>query len=577
MPVIRAVSYLLGGIVRLLFGAAARTGRAAGRAMPPPATDALRHVRRVHAASCAADTLVVLGVLRALLAPPVPGLRPYASLTALAAAALLAGAAVGVLRAGPRLAPAARYVPLLTLAGRAVLAWWLAGAAVTGAWWAAAGGLLALALLYRVGLAALLSTVAGAARDRARARVRVHGVVAGIFAAPLGLVALAMGPSRPAQLAFVLLILGLVPALRLPAPDDAAAAAWAVGGGRAAGAARTGGGAPGAGEHRPGWWWARGGGSPWPVWAAAGGWLALTVTLLVPLLLRGFRGSGGLGNGPLIAGGAAVAAGVLVGAVTGRWVRVPRWAGPAALLGTGALAAGALLEPALLALVCLAAAGTAGVLTTAADRAGGAAAAVGTALRAAAVPAGLAAGVWAVPAAAIAAAAVGALAGAVLLWPHRAPRDRPTGDPADRSGPDATAGPDAADRSGPDARGAAAGPAGPTVAEPGAGEPGAGGRGAGRRPGAEPGRAGTERRPVRRDDRSTERGDDRRGSADRAAGGGAAGGGDTDWWREADDVPERRPGPPRARPAPGTPPGAPAPPGFHVYRPSAGPPPGGDE
>ncbi|GGK20097.1 hypothetical protein GCM10010124_10870 [Pilimelia terevasa] len=450
MPVLRAVSFVLGGVLRLLLGTAVRAGRAQA-ARPGPAPDPLRPLRRVHAAACAADVLIVLGALRLLLAPARADLRTGGALAALAAGAVLAAAGYGALRYGHRLAGGARYVPVAALAGRAGLAWWLAQTPPGATWYAVAGGLLALSLAQRTALAAVIGAVAapgggpapGPGRpgpgpaDLVRARVRLAGVVAGIAAAPVGLVVLAIGPRWPTQLAFVVLALALVPALRLPAPaagpGPEPAAGTTVG-------PRAGAGTPaGPGDRRTA------AAVPWPAVGAAAGWLLATVGLVVPLTLRAFAG-GAPGNGPLVAGGAAVAVGALAGTAAGRWRHPYRWLPPALLVAAGGLAGLALTRPAALALLCLLATAAQALLAAHADRA--AEPGVGAvAVRTAAVPFGLAGGLLATPTVAVAAAALTALAGAAALtWAalptrtRRAPADgadgsadRATRDRADRA------------------------------------------------------------------------------------------------------------------------------------------------
>ncbi|HEX5741136.1 MAG TPA: hypothetical protein VFY17_06220, partial [Pilimelia sp.] len=108
MPVLRAIGLLFGGLTRVLFGGLARVlfgaaarGRA-GRPAPGRPADDLRHLRHLHAAACASDTLAAVGVLRQVLSGG-DGPQVAVTLTALGAALPLAALLALALRVpGPR-------------------------------------------------------------------------------------------------------------------------------------------------------------------------------------------------------------------------------------------------------------------------------------------------------------------------------------------------------------------------------------------------------------------------------------------------------------------------------------------
>jgi MFS family permease len=177
----------------------------------------------LHAASCAGDTLVTMGLATTVFfQSPVGEARGrvavYLFIT-MVPFALLAPVVGPVL---DRFRHGRRYALAVTMLGRAFLAWMISDYLHSFGLFPAAFGVLALSRAYGVARSAAVPRLlpAGLGLSEAGARASIFGTLAGAVVAPLGVLALKIGPQWPLRVAAVIFVLGAVVALRLPPRAD---------------------------------------------------------------------------------------------------------------------------------------------------------------------------------------------------------------------------------------------------------------------------------------------------------------------------------------------------------------------
>jgi MFS family permease len=177
----------------------------------------------LHAASCAGDTLVTIGLAGTIFfAVPAGQARGRVALYLLvtmvpfALLAPLVGPLLDRFRHGRRFALSA------TMLGRAVLAWIIADNLFGFGLYPAAFGVLALSRAYGVARSAAVPRLLprGLGLSQAGARASVYGTVAGAVVAPLGAAAFWLGPQWPLRAASLIFVAGAVVALKLPPKAD---------------------------------------------------------------------------------------------------------------------------------------------------------------------------------------------------------------------------------------------------------------------------------------------------------------------------------------------------------------------
>ncbi|WP_205863184.1 MFS transporter [Planosporangium thailandense] len=177
----------------------------------------------LHAASCAGDTLVAIGLAGTVFfSVPVGEARGRVALYLLITMlpfALLAPVVGPVL---DRFRHGRRYALALTMLGRAFLAYMIAEHIGGYTLYPAAFGMLVLSRAYGVARSAAVPRVlpAGLGLSEAGARASVFGTVAGAVVAPLGAAAALIGPAWPLRLSMIVFAYGMVVALRLPPRAD---------------------------------------------------------------------------------------------------------------------------------------------------------------------------------------------------------------------------------------------------------------------------------------------------------------------------------------------------------------------
>ncbi|MFY1635737.1 MFS transporter [Solwaraspora sp. WMMB335] len=177
----------------------------------------------LHAASCAGDTLVTIGLAGTIFfSAPLGEARSSVALYLLVTMvpfALLAPVVGPVL---DHFRHGRRYALATTMLGRAFLAWLIADHLNGFGLYPAAFGVLALSRAYGVGRSAAIPRLlpAGLGLSQAGARASVYGTIAGAVVAPLGLAAFWFGPQWPLRVASAIFLVGMVIALRLPPRAD---------------------------------------------------------------------------------------------------------------------------------------------------------------------------------------------------------------------------------------------------------------------------------------------------------------------------------------------------------------------
>ncbi|MDG4790393.1 MFS transporter [Micromonospora sp. WMMD1102] len=215
--------------VRLLFrgslGSARWTTRRVARVRARGAGGETGMVRLfdLHAASCAGDTLITIGLAGTIFFnAPLGEARSKVALYLLVTMvpfALLApvvGPLLDHFRHGRRYALAA------TMLGRAFLAWLISDYIHGFGLYPAAFGVLALSRAYGVARSAAVPRLLpeGIGLSQAGARASVYGSIAGGLVLPIGLAAFWFGPQWPLRVASLIFLVGMVIALRLPPRAD---------------------------------------------------------------------------------------------------------------------------------------------------------------------------------------------------------------------------------------------------------------------------------------------------------------------------------------------------------------------
>jgi MFS family permease len=177
----------------------------------------------LHAASCAGDTLVALGLAGTIFFSVPAGeargrVALYLVITMLPFA-LLAPVVGPVL---DRFRHGRRYALATTMLGRAFLAYMISEHLNGFTLYPAAFGMLVLSRAYGVARSAAVPRVlpAGLGLSEAGARASVFGTFAGLAVLPIGLLAGALGPEWPLRLSIIAFLFGMVTALRLPPRAD---------------------------------------------------------------------------------------------------------------------------------------------------------------------------------------------------------------------------------------------------------------------------------------------------------------------------------------------------------------------
>jgi MFS family permease len=177
----------------------------------------------LHAASCAGDTLITIGLAGTIFFNADVGqargrVALYLIIT-MVPFALLAPV-VGPLL--DRFRHGRRYALAVTMLGRAFLAWLISDYIHGFGLFPAAFGVLALSRAYGVARSAAVPRLLppGLGLSEAGARASIFGTVAGAVAAPIGLLAIQIGPQWPLRVASIVFIIGAVVAMRLPARAD---------------------------------------------------------------------------------------------------------------------------------------------------------------------------------------------------------------------------------------------------------------------------------------------------------------------------------------------------------------------
>lgn len=177
----------------------------------------------LHAASCAGDTLVTMGLagtvfinVSADAARGNVALYLFVTMLPFALVAPVVGPILDRFRHGRRYALAA------TMLGRAFLAWLISDYIHGIGLYPAAFGVLLLSRAYGVARSAAVPRLlpASLGLSEAGARASLFGTIAGAVVAPLGAAAFWFGPQWPLRVASVIFVIGMVIALRLPPRAD---------------------------------------------------------------------------------------------------------------------------------------------------------------------------------------------------------------------------------------------------------------------------------------------------------------------------------------------------------------------
>ncbi|HYN94112.1 MAG TPA: MFS transporter, partial [Pilimelia sp.] len=233
MPLLRSLGHTVGTAIRgtrLLLRGTTRTGRWLGRrvgavkAKGAAGEAGMMRLFDLHAASCAGDTLITIGLAGTIFFnAPLGEARSKVALYLLVTMVPFALLAPVV---GPMLdhfRHGRRYALAATMLGRAFLAWLIADNLDTFGLYPAAFGVLALSRAYGVARSAAVPRLlpAGLGLSQAGARASVYGTVAGAAAVPVGAAAFQFGAQWTLRLASIVFLIGMVTALRLPPRADA--------------------------------------------------------------------------------------------------------------------------------------------------------------------------------------------------------------------------------------------------------------------------------------------------------------------------------------------------------------------
>ncbi|GAA4437973.1 hypothetical protein GCM10023170_007870 [Phytohabitans houttuyneae] len=213
-----------------LFGrSSVRSGRWAGRKVGAVRTKGaggevgMTRLLDLHAASYAGDILIAIGLAGTIFfSAPIgearSGVAIYLLVTMIPFAVLapVAGPLLDHFRHGRR------YALATTMLGRAFLAWLMSDYIHGFGLYPAAFGVLALSRAYGVARSAAVPRLLpeGMGLSQAAARAGVYGMIAGAAVTPIGLLAFKFGPQWPLRVASIIFLVGMVVALRLPPKAD---------------------------------------------------------------------------------------------------------------------------------------------------------------------------------------------------------------------------------------------------------------------------------------------------------------------------------------------------------------------
>ncbi|HLL69538.1 MAG TPA: MFS transporter [Micromonosporaceae bacterium] len=233
MSVVRALGRTAGLGLRtlaLLAGGGVRTSRYLGRGV-------LRVRRRgaggetgmlrlldLHAASCAGDTLVAIGLVGTIFfAVPAGDARGRVALYLLVTMVPFAILAPVVGPVLDRFRHGRRYALATTMLGRAFLAYMISEHVGGLTLYPAAFGILLLSRAYGVARSAAVPRLLpeGLGLSEAGARASLFGTVAGGLVVPVGLAASTFGSAWPLRISMLVFVYGMITALRLPPRADA--------------------------------------------------------------------------------------------------------------------------------------------------------------------------------------------------------------------------------------------------------------------------------------------------------------------------------------------------------------------
>ena len=232
MPLVRSIGHAA--------GTAVRGTRVVVRRTRASSLWVTRHVRTVrdrgaagevgmtrlldlHAASCAGDTLITIGLASTIFFSAPLGeargkvaLYLFVTMVPFALLAPIVGPLLDHFRHGRR------YALATTMLGRAFLAWLISDYIHGFGLYPAAFGVLALSRAYGVARSAAVPRLLPArlGLSEAGARASVYGTIAGAVVVPVGILAMQVGPQWPLRIASVVFVLGMVFALRLPPRAD---------------------------------------------------------------------------------------------------------------------------------------------------------------------------------------------------------------------------------------------------------------------------------------------------------------------------------------------------------------------
>ncbi|MEV4620898.1 MFS transporter [Asanoa sp. NPDC049573] len=229
MPLIRRTGSTLGRFIGTtvkggrLVSRGVRRGVGTARSKGARGETGMMRLFDLHAASCAGDTLITIGLAGTIFfdvplgeARAKVALYLFITMVPFALLAPVVGPLLDHFRHGRRWALAATFL------GRAFLVWAIADNFNSYALYPAAFGVLALSRAYGVARSAAVPRLLpeGLGLSQAGARASIYGTVAGAIAAPIGVGAFAIGPAWPLRIAAVIFLVGMVISLRLPPRAD---------------------------------------------------------------------------------------------------------------------------------------------------------------------------------------------------------------------------------------------------------------------------------------------------------------------------------------------------------------------
>jgi MFS family permease len=229
MSVLKALGRSASTTARGVTFGSVRAGRLVGRGMATARQKGgggeagMLRLLDLHAASCAGDTLVALGLAGTIFfSVPAGEARGRVALYLLITMlpfALLAPVVGPVL---DRFRHGRRYALAITMLGRAFLAYLISEHLTGFALFPAAFGSLVLSRAYGVARSAAVPRLLpeGLGLSEAGARASLFGTFAGLLVLPIGLLANAIGPQWPLRVSMIAFIFGTITALRLPAKAD---------------------------------------------------------------------------------------------------------------------------------------------------------------------------------------------------------------------------------------------------------------------------------------------------------------------------------------------------------------------